>query len=150
MARSTNDQTVQAYLSDTEELPTAAEIAESTGISLSGVYAALGRLNAERVHVAKNTFGYRMPDALDFDSVTEHLGVVQGKSWHETARKTMRIVAEASVTEHLTPEQYADGFEHVGNRFLELAAHARAAQDRPDWKIILGFTPDTEKDTADD
>ena len=73
------------------------------------------------------------------------LGKISGKTWREVAQSTMRVVTEAALVPDISAQDYAEGFEALGRRFLELAAHAGAAQDRPDWRIVLGFETDTEK-----
>lgn len=150
MTQTPTEQTVSAFLSTRDRIwpPTAMEIAEKTGFPLSTVYVALKSLRADRVKRDKNQFGYVMPEAepVDFPSVTEALGTVDGHPWARTAEHTLRVTADASISEDLTAAQYAEGFKSLGLRFLELAAHAAAVEDRPDWKIVLGISPDTEKE----
>lgn len=150
MTLTTNEATVHEYLERRGSLwpPTALEISEDTGIALSTVYTAIKTLGAERSKRGKNQFGYVLPDkpTLDFLSVNDTLGFIGGKPWAEAARRALHTASQAYLADHITAEQYAEGFENFGQRFLELAAHARAVQDRPDWKIALGMTPDTDKE----
>ena len=145
-----NEQTVHNFLEARGNLwpPTATEIAEETGIALSTVYVALKSIHAERTKRGKNQFGYVLPDPVEveFPSVEQSLGIVNGRSWRHIAETTMKVVAEATLTDNISAGEYAEGFESLGYRFLELAAHAAALQDRPDWKIVLGFSPDTTKE----
>lgn len=137
---------VKAYLEEQDAPVACATIAQDTGYSLSAVYSALRVIGAGRVRLGRNQFGYILNTAEEFESVTNTLGQVQGRSWFDTALHAMRTIQRASLTSQLSAEQYADGFTSVGNLFLELAAHAAAVQDRPDWKIVLGFETDTEKE----
>lgn len=145
----TTETTIETFLAERGSLwpATAVEIAENTGYPLSTVYVALKALQASRTRRDKNQFGYVLPDKKDveFTSVEETLGRVNGKAWNAVASSTMHTVAEAHLTENLTAAEYAEGFEALGYRFLELAAHAEAVKDRPDWRIVLGFDTDTEK-----
>lgn len=150
MTLTPTEETVKAYLDSqgTHAAPTAMEISEHTGYPISTVYVALKAIGAIRTKRGKNQFGYVLPDAPDveFLSVTEHLGTVDGRPWRAVAQTTLRVAAEASIVDTLTAEEYAEGFTNLGRRFLELAAHAAAVKDSPEWKITLGFTPDTEKE----
>ncbi len=143
------EQTIHEFLKDRGEVwpLTALEISEQTGYPLSTVYAALRGLRAVRTKRGKNQFGYVLPDEapITFPSVHESLGKISGKTWREVAQSTMRVVTEAALVPDISAQDYAEGFEALGRRFLELAAHAGAAQDRPDWRIVLGFETDTEK-----
>ena len=145
-----NEQTVHNLLDMRGNLwpPTATEIAEETGLPLSSVYVALKGIHAERTKRGKNQFGYVLPDPVDveFSSVEESLGTVNGRPWKHIAETTMKVVAETALTDNISPEEYAEGFQSLGYRFLELAAHAHAVHDRPDWKIVLGFDTDTTKE----
>ena len=145
-----NEQTVHNFLEARGSLwpPTATEIAEETGIALSTVYVALKSIHAERTKRGKNQFGYVLPDPVEveFRSVEDSLGTINGRPWRHIAETTMKVVAETALTDSISAGDYAEGFESLGYRFLELAAHAAAVQDRPDWKIVLGFSPDTTKE----
>lgn len=150
MSTTTTEETVKNFLAARGDLwpPTANEIAEDTDIPLSTVYVALKGIGAQRSKRGKNQFGYVLPDPslIDFLSVERSLGMIGGRTWADTAQRALSTARDARFADHLTAENYADGFENFGQRFLELAAHARAVQDRPDWKIVLGLTPDTEKE----
>ncbi len=143
------EQTIHEFLKNRGELwpHTALEISEQTGYPLSTVYAALRGLHAVRTKRGKNQFGYLLPDEqpVEFPSVDETPGFLDGKPWREVAQSTMRVVTEAALIPDISAQDYAEGFEALGRRFLELAAHAAAVQDRPDWRIVLGFETDTEK-----
>lgn len=144
------EETIKSYLSAHGSYwpPTVVQIAENTGYPISTIYVALKALRASRVKLDKNKFGYVLPEerSVEFSSVDVSLGYIDGKPWRSVAKSTMRVVAEASVNTDITAKEYAEGFEALGYRFLELAAHADAVQDRADWKIVLGFNPDTEKE----
>lgn len=144
------EMTVREFLASKGDLwpPSAMEISEHTGYPLSTVYVALKGIKAERIKRGKNSFGYTLPDehVVDFLSVRETLGKINGKTWQAVALSTMKVVSEASIADGLTAKDYAEGFESLGHRFLELAAHADTVKDRPDWKIVLGIAPDTEQE----
>lgn len=150
MTLTATETTVHEFLAERGTLwpPTAIEIAEHTGYPISTVYVALKGVGAQRTKRGKNQFGYVLPDesGIDFPSVEKSLGTVDNKPWKEVAESTMQVVAEAALLDNLTAKDYADGFESLGYRFLELSAHANAVQDRADWKIVLGFEIDTEKE----
>ena len=145
-----NEETIRNFLAaqGVERPPTATEIARETGIALSTVYVVLKSIHAIRTKRDKNQFGYVLPAPaeVEFSSVEESLGTINSRPWRHVAETTMKVVAETPLTDSISAEEYAKGFESLGYRFLELAAHAAAVQDRPDWKIVLGFAPDTTKE----
>lgn len=146
---STTDETIREAVAQQGTLwpLSALELAEKTGYSLATVYSSLRALRAVRVRRGRNQFGYSLPEdtPADFTSVEENLGIIDGKPWAIVAKTTMHVVRDAAMTKGITAEEYADGFKALGNRFLELAAHAEAVRDDPAWKIKLGITADTEK-----
>ena len=140
---------IQNFLETSPWPRTAFEISEKTGYPLSTVYVALKSIRAERVKTGKNQFGYVARDTSDtetFESVRVTLGTIDARAWKDVAESTIRALRAVEVTGAIDAADYAEGFEAAGKRFLELAAHAREVQDRPDWKIVLGFDIDTEQE----
>lgn len=146
MTETVAESTIRGYLDSIGASATVAEIAENTGYSPSAVYIALKAIRARRVKKGKNSFGYVTPSPEDLPIAPEALGTLDGKPWAHVAKMTLRVVNEAHITDSITPKEYAEGFEALGHRLLELAAHAAAVQDRPDWQIVLGFKQDTEQE----
>lgn len=118
-----------------EKPRTAQQVADALGVSLSTAYVALREAGAKRT---SSPHGYLYHPPTDRTEIA-NVGTVDGKTWNHAAREALNSFAEARLDPRYTAENYADGFEEMGKKLIELAAHARAVQDRPDWREVLGI-----------
>jgi hypothetical protein len=117
-------------------------LADFTGYSKRTIYSALDVLKAIRHHVGRNSYAYSLP--TDVPEPIEDLGRIEGKSWRHVAHQVISVAGGIPLSGNVTATQYAEGFETLAERFNLLAEHARAVENRPDWKIVLGLVADTE------
>jgi len=136
--------TIAAHLTD-EEPKTVEVLALKSGYSIATVYAVIAVLGARRVRIGKNHYGYLSAPPPTIPEVEiDQLGLIDGAKWKDVAYATITKIGKANFADHLTPEVYAQGFAQMGRKLIELATHAEAVQDRPDWRIVLGFDTPTD------
>ena len=133
---------VQKALSDDEPLE-AREIAIRTDLSVATVYSALVILGARRHHVGKNTFAYTS-GTRSAPTPVETPGTIEGMSWAEYTQLAIEYVSRVHLRGDPTAESFTTGFQQIADTFETIAAHVRAVEHRPDWRIVLGLDTDTE------